>query len=250
MSRQTRTILLFTRAPEAEARAKGLPIQPGARLFEAFLAGWRERAAQTGAHILVAAPKESLGAMRRLLPEADFVAQHGPGIGARMEAAFAHAFTRGARSVLMAGGDSPALPAEEVEAAFAHLEANTQAVALAPAPDGGVNLIGYSAHAERRLASVSWFTPKVDAELRAASRAAGLALWLSSAAPDLDRAADLVALYRLCRGEARWRIYAALIRRLLQSAPLAPLLVAPVRKVFLPASGTRGPPALLLSASL
>jgi hypothetical protein len=39
-----RTILLFTRAPEAEARAKSLPVEPGSRLFEAFLAGWRDRA--------------------------------------------------------------------------------------------------------------------------------------------------------------------------------------------------------------
>lgn len=241
-----RAILLFTRAPEAEARAKGLPVEAGSRLFEAFLGGWRERAAQTGADLLVVAPSESVRTLRRLFPDACVAAQQGPSFGARVEAAFSFAFARGAGAVLMAGCDSPPLEAPEVEAAFAHLDSSAGAMALAPAEDGGVNAIGLNAAADRRIAHIRWLGADVDRQLRAFARRDGLALWLSSSSPDLDRVRDLAGLYRLSRFAARWRVFRALLRRLLagvgeflsgdRRAPAGVALDSPI---------TRGPPRAL-----
>ena len=249
MSGTKRTILLFTRAPEAEARAKRLPVEAGSRLFEAFLVGWRERAEQANAQLLVAAPPQSRGTLRRLFPGTCVVSQEGPSFGARVENAFSLAFGRGADSVLMVGGDSPPLDRAEVEAAFAHLESQERSLALAPAPDGGVNLIGFSAKAERQLSHIAWLSADVDRQLRDTALGLGLALWVSPSSPDLDRARDLAELYRLSRFESRWRIFRSLLRQALFAA--TPILCRdhqPPRRVFIESPVTRGPPPALFSA--
>ena len=242
-----RTILLFTRAPEAEARAKQLPVDAGSRLFEALLGGWRERAEQTHAELLVVAPAQSLAVMRRLLPSARIAAQEGASFGERLEAAFSFAFGHGADSVLMAGGDCPPLVLAEVEAAFAHLAGNRPALALAPAEDGGVNLIGFNASADRNLSHIHWLSSDVDRQLRETALASGLSLWLSASSPDLDRARDVAALYRRSRVASLWGSFRSFLRQmLLVAAANVRYTIELPRSVFLESRVTRGPPRSLL----
>ena len=66
--------------------------------------------------------------------------QRGVGLGERLANVFADLFTAGAPAVVIAGSDSPALPAEYLEQAVAELRAG--GVVLGPAADGGYYLVG------------------------------------------------------------------------------------------------------------
>src|SRR4051794_20978262 len=102
----SRTILLFTRAPEEEARAKRLPAVEGALLFTGFLKGWTARALSAGAELLVVTPQGSATDLSRLLPNARIEIQSQGTFAHRVESAFAAAFDGGTRTVLMVGGDT------------------------------------------------------------------------------------------------------------------------------------------------
>lgn len=214
-----RALVVFTRSPEAEARAKRLPSSRGARLFEAFLQGWRLRAAQVGAELIVSAPGSSLPELKRLTPGGRMEVQRGASFGERVEKAFARAFEQGAGAVLMVSGDAPPLDAEETEAAFAHLERDARAMVLTPAADGGVNAIGFGAAAERSLACLDWLGPRVCAQLLALAARLGRGVLLTEPGRDLDSARDVRALCRFSRLDPRWRVFRGLLRALRQSPP-------------------------------
>jgi glycosyltransferase A (GT-A) superfamily protein (DUF2064 family) len=238
-----RTILLFTRAPEAEARAKRLPIAEGTRLFAGFLKSWQQRAADTDAELFVVAPASSEIALTRLLPESCVATQIGASFAERMESAFAAAFDRGANAVLMVGGDGPPLDIADIRDAFSHLESAVPALVLAPASDGGVNAIGFNANAERTLAAIAWHGSDVCRQLQSEAIRFNLSLLLTSPGHDLDCAGNVATLYRLSRGEPGWSAF----RWLLLSVLLAcRMLAAPVKLAVSRFSGrsgfTRGPP--------
>jgi glycosyltransferase A (GT-A) superfamily protein (DUF2064 family) len=241
-----RTILLFTRAPQAEARVKQLPLAEGTLLFTGFLRSWQERADEIGAELLVVAPVESAAALARLLPDACVATQSGDSFATRIESAFALAFERGTSAVLMVGGDGPPLPASEVQLAFAHLESNTGAVVLTPANDGGVNAIGFNAHAKRPLAGIAWQSPNVCEQLKTETRRSDLTLLLTSAGHDLDSARNIAPLYRISRAESGWLAFRWLLRSLL--AVCRPAVAAPIHSIgefSTPSHLTRGPPFLI-----
>lgn len=242
-----RTVLLFTRAPEAEARAKQLPVSEGARLFAGFLRGWEQRALDADAELLVVTPAGSEPALARLLPHATVAAQAGETFGARIESAFALAFARGSHAVLMVGGDGAPLDAPEVRAAFAHLEAHDRAIVLTPADDGGVNAIGFSAAAERPLEGIPWCTSAVCAQLRAEAARAGLSVLLTTPGYDLDSPAHVGALYRISRSERAWSAFRWLLHSILTASRAAAQeqFVFAARFAVL-AHITRGPPQLSL----
>jgi glycosyltransferase A (GT-A) superfamily protein (DUF2064 family) len=243
MRLKPRTILLFTRAPEAEARAKRLPAAEGARLFTGFLKGWTQLALTADADLLVVTPEESASELGRSLPNVRVGIQSQGSFADRIESAFAQAFSEGAGAVLMVGGDSPPLDTTDLENAFQHLESNTQALVLTPADDGGVNSIGFSAGAQRPLDEIAWNSSDVCRQLLNAAHRCGLALLLTGAGYDLDSARDIGRLYRLSRSQTGWRAF----RRLLLSVLLAcrahlVQLVEPVLRFAGEAYATRGPP--------
>lgn len=239
-----RTILLFTRDPQAEARTKGLPVAAGARLFEAFLKGWRHRAAEAGAELTVVAPSSSVAALEQLFPENEIEVQQGHSFAARLESAFVLAFDRGADSVVMVGGDGPPLDLSDLNQAFGHLEAHERALVLAPSEDGGVNAIGCSARAERPFSGVIWQNSSVCRQLQSAAAEAGLELLLTRSGRDLDRSRDIRVLYRFSRSEACWSAFRWLLRALLQLARIR-LRPTPELALWFVADSypTRGPPA-------
>jgi glycosyltransferase A (GT-A) superfamily protein (DUF2064 family) len=238
-----RTILLFTRAPEAEARAKHLPLADGSRLFAGFLRAWRHRADEAGAELLVVTPASSTATLARLLPDASLATQAGDSFAARIESAFALAFGRGTKAVLMVGGDGPPLPAADILHAFAHLESEAGAAVLTPSSDGGVNAIGFNARAERRLAGIAWQSSDVCGQLMEQAREAGLALFITPTGHDLDCAGNVALLYRLSRAEPHWRAFRWLLQALLMACRSTVAFISHAIGEFSANSHlTRGPP--------
>lgn len=120
--------------------------------------------------------------------------QVGGDLGAKMQAFFAAAFAESADQVVLIGSDSPTLPHQFVEAAFANL--NTNSVVLGPTPDGGYYLIGAARSTPPIFDGIAWSTrevwPQTVAKLRRADiRFAILPEWY-----DIDTRDDLRRLER------------------------------------------------------
>jgi glycosyltransferase A (GT-A) superfamily protein (DUF2064 family) len=220
-----RTILLFTRAPESEARAKQLPLVEGARVFAGFLRAWQQRAEAIGAELMVVSPAACASTLARLLPNASVAIQSGSAFGARVESAFALACQRGGSAIPMAFGDTPPPARRELEQSCVHLESRSAAMVLAPSSDGGVNAIGFNSVAERPLGDISWPTANACVQLRAEAERSRLALLLTSPGHDLDCAANVPLLYRLSRVESDWRPFRWLLQSLLLACHPAVVVV-------------------------
>jgi rSAM/selenodomain-associated transferase 1 len=78
-------------------------------------------------------------------------------LGDRMSAAFARAFSSGARSVVIFGSDSPTLPRSVPPLAFHHLQESD--LVVGPTDDGGYYLIGCRRFDPRLFEGVEWSTP-------------------------------------------------------------------------------------------
>lgn len=113
-------------------------------------------------------------------------------LGRRLERGIASLLGQGAPSAAVIGSDSPDLPVEQVEAAFALLERAD--VVTIPAADGGYVLIGTRRPYPELFRDMPWSTPELLAATR--RRAEMLALDYRELPPweDLD---DLAALRRL-----------------------------------------------------
>ncbi len=83
-------------------------------------------------------------------------------LGQRLAAFFAQRFVAGASAVIAIGTDSPTLPVEYVERAFAELE-NTDVV-LGPATDGGYYLVGSGRTRPPLFDKIAWSGRRVLAD--------------------------------------------------------------------------------------
>ncbi|MDO3378197.1 TIGR04282 family arsenosugar biosynthesis glycosyltransferase [Geoalkalibacter halelectricus] len=128
----------------------------------------------------------------RAFPGVPLLAQQGAELGARMDHALRVLLDAGARAAVLIGSDSPDLPLEHVQEAFAAL-AGHEAV-LAPALDGGYVLIGESRHHPELFADIPWSTSRVLAATRQRARAAGIDLRELAPWDDLDDWAALESL--------------------------------------------------------
>jgi glycosyltransferase A (GT-A) superfamily protein (DUF2064 family) len=238
----TRSVVLFCRAPEAEARAKGLAPAATA-VFEAFLRCWAERAAAVGATVTVVAPLASLARLRRLLPQATCIAQVDGAFATRLSAAVADLALSAVWPVVIAGGDAPPPPLATLTQVFRHLEAG-DGLALVPADDGGVNAFGLSRPADSLIDAIDWLTPRVGRQLAAQGTALGLRVLTTASGPDLDSARDATSMLRATRRETTWRQFRSVLRALLRVARTG--ATSPARgvpRLAWPDSDLRGPPA-------
>jgi hypothetical protein len=231
-------IVLFARAPEAEARAKGLP--GAARCFAAVAARLARFARALGATLLHARRD---GAPEAALPGARSIPQRGDGFGERLVAAAEDARALGFDRVVLVGVDTPGLGLGDLRAALLALDAG--AVALGPARDGGVYLIGLVTGGPRAvdlraaLLGVRWRTRAVLGDLR--RRAPGAALLRPLG--DLDRAADVRAL--LDRADAPGALLDLLRAAQFAPAPPGPRRILAALAARVRARPARGPPAAL-----
>jgi rSAM/selenodomain-associated transferase 1 len=83
-----------------------------------------------------------------------FFRQEGRSLGERLVHAFGAAFGRGAQHVVIIGSDSPNLPPQYVEQAYAALQSAD--VVLGPSSDGGYYLVGLSRPCLRLFDDVIW----------------------------------------------------------------------------------------------
>jgi len=118
--------------------------------------------------------------------------QDGDDLGQKMANALSllHADSCGAAALI--GSDSPDLPIELVDKAFAALAKNQ--VVTVPATDGGYVLVGTSGPCPEVFSAVPWSTPEVLARTRQLAREHGLCYTEIDRWHDLDDIASLLAL--------------------------------------------------------
>src|SRR5688500_9081804 len=117
-----------------------------AALAEAFLQDAVGKAKKVCENVILAySPAEEINALKKILPfQSVFTEQTGRDLGEKMFNAFKFVFEQNSDSVVMIGTDSPTVPADFIEQAFAFLELETEVV-LGGAEDGGFYLIGLRA---------------------------------------------------------------------------------------------------------
>jgi glycosyltransferase A (GT-A) superfamily protein (DUF2064 family) len=223
-----RCVLLFARAPRAEAAAKGLC--QGEALFTLA----RNRVVQA-----VAA-----------LPDVELVfvppaAQSGENFGERLESAFREAALRGYGEIVAVPGDVPALATRDLDAAFRALSGSD--TVLGPSRDGGVWLIGLRAGTVSLsdfFEGVPWLTSRVLGAL--VSNAPGSAVL--SERGDVDLRADALRMLRAARVALDSDLVAALgiLLGVSPSIRAAGASFAALAPLSLPLH-SRAPPLLLLS---
>jgi uncharacterized protein len=111
-------------------------------------------------------------------------------LGARMQAAFAHIFAKGARRIILMGSDCPGLTADILRAGFAALEQHD--VVLGPAADGGYYLIGLREPQPQLFDAMQWSHADVLRDTLA--RLGTLTYALLPRLHDIDTPDDLVHL--------------------------------------------------------
>lgn len=224
-----RCVVLFARAPRAEARRKGLPAAE--ELFRAVRRQVSQSIARLrGVDLVCCAPGAARTTGERHIP------QRGPDFAARLAHAFADARSLGYEEVVVVPGDVPNLDERTIARAFDRLRRFS--VVLGPSPDGGVYLIGCRGAADDLLRGVRWCSAQVTRDLLARAPDASLL----DRRGDLDRARDLS---RLRRDESvPWEL-----RALLCSAPRPARALAfeasPMRcRIQAAPDPPRGPPVL------
>ena len=121
-------------------------------------------------------------------PGLDFQPQCAGDLGARLTAAFATEFARGAPAVLAIGGDCPGLDGPILQLAQRALA--TADVVLGPAVDGGYYLIGLNAPCPALFATITWSSQAVLAQTRKRIHAQGKTMTELPVLEDVDDAAS------------------------------------------------------------
>jgi glycosyltransferase A (GT-A) superfamily protein (DUF2064 family) len=239
MMGKRRGLLLFTRSPEEEALAKGLPLQSGSRLFGCLLDSWRDAALDTGAELLIAAPPSSVRSLAGRLARwsASIDSQRGASPSDRFRDAIRRAFEQGLEILLVAGGDSPPPARGLLELSFGLLETGEADVVLEPSTDGGANLIGLSGDCPAVLGPACWGSPKFAEDVSRAAAIRGDRLFRLPPVSDLDRIADVARALSKSFFDPVWRNLRPLLAAVLD--PSAPSWSG---KVILPQSLWETPP--------
>ncbi|MHB1417133.1 MAG: TIGR04282 family arsenosugar biosynthesis glycosyltransferase [Chloroflexota bacterium] len=137
-----------------------------------------------------------------LLGEGNYVPQRGGDLGDRLHSVFRDLLGRGFRRVAIIGSDSPHLPVDWIEQAFAALaEAD---VVLGPADDGGYYLIGLR-QAHDLFRGIAWSTEKVLAQTLERAKELGLTVALLPRTFDVDDGEGLDKLRDCLDGDGRRR---------------------------------------------
>jgi len=133
-----RALVIFARSPEREAAAKRLPLHRATALFRSNLAAWTRAARAAGADVLQ-------------------LEQRGKTFGERLANTADDAFALGYDAIVITGIDVPAC---DLQTAFRVMPV------IAPARDGGVNLIGLSSPARDLLLTFRPRDPRVAQRCR------------------------------------------------------------------------------------
>ncbi len=184
---------LFAKWPAAGAVKTRLASRFGPdgamRVAEAFLRDTLARLKTVAARrVVVFSPPETRPAFAALTGS-DFalVPQSDGDLGQRLSSFFTHERDGGAKAIVVVGTDSPTLPVEYIEQAFAELERAD--VVLGPACDGGYYLLGCGRVVPPVFENIEWGGTRVLADTVAALadpqwRLAVLPPWYDVDTPD------------------------------------------------------------------
>ncbi len=134
-------------------------------------------------------PPEARPAMDAWLAGETLIVQIPGDLGARMAAALAEAFRRGAERVLLIGTDVLGLSRALLSEAFASLRDHD--LVLGPAHDGGYYLVGLNRPQPGLFTGIAWSTPSVLGATVERASALGLGVRLLTPLADLDTLEDL-----------------------------------------------------------
>jgi rSAM/selenodomain-associated transferase 1 len=202
-----RVLGLFAKRPQAgqvkTRLAAATSAAWAARVAAAFLHDTINRLATVKAHrILVFDPPDAVSFFSDWVGDHFALVPQEPGdLGQRMSGFIAARFRQGATAAVLVGTDSPTLPMEYVERAFAELE--RAPVVVGPATDGGYYLIGCVPRLPPLFEGVRWSTPHVLSDTAARLAAAGSRVAVLPPWYDVDTLDD----WRLLQG------HLALLRR-------------------------------------
>jgi rSAM/selenodomain-associated transferase 1 len=159
-----RVLGLFAKWPApglVKTRLCGSDPLRGARIARAFLLDTLERFAATEAHrTLVYTPPEAADGFHDLAAGRFDLTPQGDGdLGHRLARFIATQQAEAATSIVVIGADSPTLPAELVEQAFAQLQSAD--LVLGPACDGGYYLLGCGPRLPPIFDRIDWGGPEV-----------------------------------------------------------------------------------------
>ncbi len=180
------------RAGEVKSRlAAVIGNEPAARLYDAFLRDLVARLPAIAATcVLEYTPAtahayfaELCGGRFELEPQA------AGDLGDRMAAFFGRRFAAGAQRVVLIGSDSPDLPLDRIERAFALLADHD--VVIGPSHDGGYYLIGLRRLIDELFRNIAWSTHKVFARTMERIRPLGVTHAILDAWYDVDLPDDL-----------------------------------------------------------
>jgi rSAM/selenodomain-associated transferase 1 len=162
-----RVLALFAKWPQPGATKTRLGDR-GAEVARAFLLDSVERFARIDAHrVLAFAPPDAEKEFADLVQGRFHLVPQKPGdLGQRLCGFLQDQLRVGVESVVFLGTDSPTLPREYVDDAFARLQ--TAEVVLGPATDGGYYLLGCARRVPPIFDHVAWSTSRVLADTIAA----------------------------------------------------------------------------------
>lgn len=162
--------------------------QQACRLYQVAMQESVARLQATGLAVTLCYDGEQ-GWFGRTFPGLPLLAQRGDGLGERLTHALQALFAQGHGPVLLAGSDSPDLPADRVRQVVALLAAAD--VVTVPCRDGGFAVIGLRAATTPLFAEIPWSTAEVLAATRRRCDALGLVYRETESWDDLDTFADV-----------------------------------------------------------
>jgi hypothetical protein len=207
MEPSDRALLVFTRSPQAEARAKGLDPEAGTRLFLALLASWEESSRRAGIRLVLATPASCRRWMENspICRNASFLTQRGGTFGERLLAGAADAMALGFGKLVVVGGDSPAVSCDELLGIFEKLERGVAACVLGPSDDGGVYLVGLGRPALPLLGAMRLRRDDVFERSLEFLRHGGFEVHVLARRNEIDTLEDLERAWSQARHPSPWR---------------------------------------------
>lgn len=197
-------LLIFARYPELGRVKSRLAagIGPAAALaaYQELLARTRAATHKLMVHktLWLAEAPQQPGSAFELWPGYQHLLQPPGELGAKMMAAFSHAFAAGAKSAIIIGTDCPGITQELLEQAFTALQ--THELVIGPAEDGGYYLLGMKELYVDLFSGKSWSTDAVLPHTLADANRLNLSVALLPMLRDVDDAADLAAWRAASRG--------------------------------------------------
>lgn len=197
-----REVVVFAKEPVPGCVKTRLAAEIGTdaavRLYDSFLSdlAGELRSPDEWRAVLAHAEEEPGERLRALFEGWEMRPQGAGDLGERLARSGRSSLEEGADETVVVGSDAPTLTRGDVRRAF--LELCRADVVLAPSPDGGYALVGWTRGVDPRalFEGVRWSSAFALADTRHSASRAGFTTSLLPEVPDVDVAADIAALKR------------------------------------------------------